>query len=126
MAVCVRSPAAFKGLKSLDILQMPGRASYFVFEYPKAWHFYDLYLILNKRIKGYDQHCDQKSMSEKPKPVGEGVLVFDEVKVQNGVSRMLYLYCMYIEIIQNPFFWGVCTCARVFTLCSNDLLLTIS
>ena len=35
-------------------------------------------------------HCDRTS---EPKPIWEGVLIFDEVKVQNGVSvHILYMY----------------------------------
>ncbi len=41
---------------------------------------------LYEQKKCYVVHCERQCQSGKPKPVGEGVLVFDEVKVQNGVS----------------------------------------
>ncbi len=136
LAVYARSPAAFKALKSLDILQMPGRASLKAILSSNTQKPGICMGYICEQKKCYDQHCDQESMSEKPKPVGEGVLVFDEVKVQNGVNRMLYLYCIsrvyytLVYIYRNrptPFFQGrVYMCTSVYIVYSNDLMLTIS
>ncbi len=110
----IEDPFKLKALKSLDILQMPGRSSLKAILSSNTQKPGVSLNYLCEQNKCYDQHCDQ---SRKPKPVGEGVLVFDEVKVQNGVRRMLYIYCMYIE--NRPGHNSVyMTCVpQVFTFC---------
>ena len=47
--------------------------------------------------KAYSAHCEHLSG---PKPVWEGVLIFDEVKVQNGVR---YVHVIYTVIPYSVF-----------------------
>ena len=73
-------------MKSLEILQLPSASSLkTILSANTQKPGVDLgYLCEQKKI--YDEHCDKVHHFGKPTPVGEGLLVFDEVKVQNGVS----------------------------------------
>ena len=84
LAIFVRSPAAYEAVKGLNILNLPSRRSLESFSGleshpPGVSHHY-----LCEQWKNYQAHCE-KLQGGHPKPVSEGVLIFDEVKVQNGV-----------------------------------------
>ena len=82
----MRSPA-YEAVKGLNILNLPSRRSLESFpglesHPPGVSHHY-----LCEQWKNYQAHCE-KLQKGQPIPVSEGVLIFDEVKVQNGVSLL--------------------------------------
>ena len=83
LALYTRSPRAFEAVKSLHILQLPSRKTLQSFTSANIQKpgVSDGYLC--DQWKSYKIFCDSV---KDPKPVAKGVLIFDEVKVQNGVS----------------------------------------
>ena len=103
LALFTRSPCAFEAVKSLNILQLPCRSTLQSFtsaniQKPGVSNEY-----LCEQWKSYMAHCDRVTG---PKPVGEEVLIFDEVKGQNGVSKCfaytgqseMYLLYLFIDL----------------------------
>ena len=76
-----RSPAAFEALKGLNILQLPSRSSLqaFLSSHQNDPGVKEESLALQFQL--YSQHKDVKS----PTPTGDGILIFDEVRVQGRV-----------------------------------------
>ena len=77
---------AFEAVKSLNILQLPSRSSLQSFTSANIQNPGVSCDYLFEQWKAYKTHCAQVPG---PKPVGESILIFDEVKVQNGVSTYL-------------------------------------
>lgn len=75
MAIYSRSPSAYHGLKSLGVLQLPCDRT--------------LRQYMTYQISGVDEDAFKKKRVQEGfvKPVGEGVLMWDEVKV----SKVLYM-----------------------------------
>ncbi len=85
MAVYSRSPAAYHGLKSLGVLQLPCDRTlrrYMTYQTSGI----DEEVILEK-AKEYNAFKKKRVQEGFVKPVGEGVLMWDEVKV----SKTLYM-----------------------------------
>ena len=81
LAVYSRSPAAFEALKSLNIIQLPSRSSLqaFLSSHQNEPGVKEESLALQFEL--YSQHKAEKS----PTPTGDGILIFDEVRVQEKV-----------------------------------------
>ena len=81
LAVYSRSPAAFEALKSLNIIQLPSRSSLqaFLSSHQNEPGVKEESLALQFEL--YSQHKAEKS----PTPTGDGILIFDEVRVQGKV-----------------------------------------
>lgn len=81
LAVFIRSPAAYEALKSFKLLQLPSRQS--------LQHYTRAHLDGPGIRDGYIQEQEQnyrlfqnnESKANRPRPLGKGVLIFDEVKV---------------------------------------------
>ena len=87
LAIFIRSPAAYKALKSFNILNLPSKRSLQTFvgknnEGPGKCDSY-----LSEQMKTYSAMCDELKSKDKPAPDGFGALIFDEVKV---VSKLLF------------------------------------
>ena len=96
----MRSPAAYEAVKGLKILNLPSRRSLeslsgLESHPPGVSHHY-----LCEQWKNYQAHCEKLQREGHPMPVSEGVLIFDEVKVQNGVSLSpLLSLCLTFSLI---------------------------
>ena len=86
LAIYVRSPSAFEAVKSLNILQLPSKRTLESFTSANIHQPGVSNEYLCEQWRNYQQHCSKIENEGKPKPVAEGLLIFDEVKVQNGVS----------------------------------------
>ena len=102
LAIFTRSPAAFEALRSLKILQLPSRSSL------------ESFTSANTQRPGVSciyvkngTHKDKLSSENQLTPLVKGVLIFDEVKVQSGVS-----VCMYVCVCVCVCMCG-CVCIRV-------------
>ena len=88
LTIFVRSPADYEAVKGLNILNLPRRSlecfSGLESHPPGVSHHY-----LCEQWKNYQAHCE-KLQGGHPKPVSEGVLIFDEVKVQKGVPPLTH------------------------------------
>lgn len=86
LAVYVRSPAAYEALKSFGVLQLPSRRSlqYFLGANTNAPGVNEKALSEQRNL--YDAFCSQQKREGKKAPLYEGILIFDEVKVQNKVG----------------------------------------
>ena len=86
MAIYVRSPSAFEAVKSLNILQLPSKRTLESFTSANTHQPGVSNEYLCEQWRNYQRHCSKIKNEGKPKPVAEGLLIFDEVKVQNGVG----------------------------------------
>lgn len=86
LAIFTRSPAAFEALRSLKILQLPSRSSLESFTSANTQRPGISCEYLCKEWKAYCAHKDKLSSENQLTPLAKGVLIFDEVKVQSGVS----------------------------------------
>lgn len=91
LALFTQSPSAFEAVKSLNILQLPSRASLQSFTSANIQKPGVSCEYICEQWKAYKAHCAQVSG---PKPVGEGVPIFDEVKVQNRVSNSMRFHLL--------------------------------
>lgn len=82
LALFTRSPCAFEAVKILNILHLPSRSSLQSFTSANIQRPGVSREYICEQWKAYSPPCEHLSG---PKPVREGVLIFDEVKVQNGV-----------------------------------------
>ena len=85
LAVFSRSPAAFESIRQLGILQLPSASS--LQPYLSA-HRHDPganeeYLELQHKL--YTQHVEESVKRGQMKPTKDGILIFDEVRVQSGI-----------------------------------------
>ena len=85
LAIYTRSPAAFRAVRSLGILQLPccKELQRIVSRNADGPGINDQYIA--NQSKAYQSFCENKVASGGKKPLGIGVLIFDETKV----SRML-------------------------------------
>lgn len=106
LAVYTRSPAAYAALKSFNILQLPSKRSLQEFVGANC----DPPGVNEKKIAEqrnlYDAVKQLKLRSNKKEPQSEGVLIFDEVKVQSKVRFPLYT-CMNLHLV-----WLLQTCSE--------------
>lgn len=92
LAIYVRSPSAFEAVKSLNILQLPSKRTLESFTSANTHQPGINNDYLCEEWRSYQHHCQKTESEGKAKPVAEGVLIFDEVKVQNGVSSHPFPY----------------------------------
>ena len=81
LAVYTRSPAAYSALKSFDILQLPSVSSLKHFtgaNIEDPGEAEDRLLMCREQ---YEKHVVEMVAKGKKKPLGEGALIIDEVKV---------------------------------------------
>ena len=85
LAIYLRSPAAFESIRDMHILQLPSKRS--LQDYvsanllrPGINHDY-----MARQYHMYSKHSEDVSVKSDCPPVGEGILIFDEVKVQTKV-----------------------------------------
>ena len=83
MAIFSRSPAVYHAIKSLGILQLPCDRTLrgYMYKYSSSPGINEEALLY--RAKKYDQFKKEHVEAGFVKPVGEGVLMWDEVKVYN-------------------------------------------
>ena len=81
LAVYSRSPAAFEALKSLNILQLPSRSSLQAY---LSSHQNDPGVKEESLALQFDLYLQHKA-TKSPVPTGDGILIFDEVRVQGRV-----------------------------------------
>ena len=87
LAIFVRSPAAYEALKSFNILHLPARStlqaytSCFLHEGGASWE------SIAKQVEQFQQFKTSQKAQGKLEPLGDGVLIFDEVKV---ISRLMW------------------------------------
>ena len=86
MAVYVRSPAAYEALKSFGVLQLPCMRSLQYFLSANANTPGVDEKAMSEQRNLYDAFCAQQEREGKKSPLYEGILIFDEVKVQNKVG----------------------------------------
>ncbi len=87
LAVYIRSPAAYKALKSFDILSLPSQRSLRKFMSHKMDEAGDCENHLHEQKAKYEKMCEELREEDKPCPDGFGALIFDEVKV---ISKVLW------------------------------------
>ena len=89
MAIYSRSPAAFKAIRSLDILQLPSERTLKInmsqFKKKSGINEDDI----RQSSVMYDEHKKRLQSEGKMLPLGEGILIWDETKV------CLKLLCMH-------------------------------
>ena len=84
MAVYSRSPSAFKALKSLGILQLPSeRCLKIHMNCVKKADGINEEDIRHSALK-YEDHITSSMAHGKLKPLGQGILIWDETKVYNS------------------------------------------
>ena len=88
LAVYTRSPAAYEALKSFNILQLPSKCSLqaFLSENSSNPGVNEEKISQQKHL--YDAFREKKRKEGKQEPRGDGILIFDEVKVQNKVCQL--------------------------------------
>ena len=85
LAVYIRSPAAYQALQSFKILALPSSESLRQFT---AIRNHDAGIVedyIIEKSTDYKAFCEEIVKSNRPKPMGIGVLIFDEVKVMAKV-----------------------------------------
>ena len=87
LAIYIRSPAAYRSLNSFNILKLPSQRSLqrFLGNHLDAPGECEKYLANEERK--YTAMCQQLKSEGKPVPDGNGVLIFDEVKV---IAKVLW------------------------------------
>ena len=84
LAVFSRRPAAYEALKSFNILQLPSVST--MKTYMRAnREVGPVYHSLQKRKRRYEDITNFKMKLNLPVPLGEGALIFDEVKVSASI-----------------------------------------
>lgn len=80
-----RSPSAYDALKGLNILQLPSKNSLqaYIGHHLRDAGANDECMAL--QFKMYKQHQEKRVQEGYPQPKGDGVLIFDEVRVQGNV-----------------------------------------
>ena len=86
LAVHVRSPAAYEALKSFGVLQLPCKRSLQYFLGANASTPGVNEKAMSEQRNLYDAFCAQQKREGKKVPLYEGILIFDEVKVQSKVG----------------------------------------
>ena len=86
LAVYSRSPAAFEAIKHLGILQLPSSSSLqaFMSSHQQDPGANEEHMELQSTL--YNQHVESKVSKGSRKPKRDGILIFDQVKVQGGVA----------------------------------------
>lgn len=86
LAIYTRSPAAFRAVRSIGILQLPccKELQRIVSCNADGPGIHEQYIA--NQSEAYQTFCESKVASERKKPLGIGVLIFDETKV----SGMLF------------------------------------
>ena len=81
LAIFSRSPASFRAVRSLGILQLPCDKTLrkFMHRHVTSPGIDEEALLQNARK--YDRFKNDRAAAGLPTPVGEGVLIWDEVKV---------------------------------------------
>ena len=87
LAVYVRSPAAYKALKSFQILSLPSKRSLQKFMSHKLDNPGESDAHLKELQSKYAAMCEDLDKNGKPSPDGFGALIFDEVKV---ISKVMW------------------------------------
>ena len=92
LAVYTRSPAAFRAVRSLGILQLPccKELQRIVSKNADGPGIHESYIAHQSQV--YEQFCAKKVESGRKRPLGVGVLIFDETKVRR---------CHEIEMIRK-------------------------
>lgn len=82
LAIYTRSPAAFRAVRSLGILQLPccKELQRIVSKNADGPGIHESYIAHQSQI--YETFCTKKVESGRKRPVGVGVLIFDETKVR--------------------------------------------
>ena len=85
LAIYSRSPSAFEAVRHLGILQLPSTASLqaFMAQHQHAPGSNEDQMALQHEL--YKQHAEKIAQAGKMVPKQDGVLIFDEVKVQGKV-----------------------------------------
>ena len=87
MAVFTRSPAAYEALKSFNILQLPSRSTLQAYTGAFLHDSGANCACIADQVAQYLVYCQQRQKDGKPESKGDGVLIFDEVKV---VSKLMW------------------------------------
>ena len=85
LAVFSRSPAAYEALKSFNILQLPSVSTMKTYMRANREEPGPVYHRLAEEKKKYEDIKDFKMKMNLPVPLGEGALIFDEVKVSASI-----------------------------------------
>ena len=89
LAIYIRSPSAYEALKSFKILQLPSVTTLKTFKGPRL-HSPGINHGIQEYIKeqgnNYTKYKDELQKRGQKQPLGEGVLIFDEVKVTTKVK----------------------------------------
>ena len=82
LAIYTRSPAAFRAVRSLGILQLPfsKEPQRVVSKNADGSGIHEHYIAHQSEV--YIKFCDNKVASGSKRPLGVGVLIFDETKVR--------------------------------------------
>ena len=81
-----RSPAAYEALKGFDVLKLPSVSSLKAFTGSNLEAPGDIQKRLSESYTDYQAMIEQKKAQGLKTPLGEGVVIFDEVKVASKVS----------------------------------------
>eukprot|EP00794_Sanderia_malayensis_P001124 gene1124-478_t len=81
LAIYIRSPAAYNALKSFQILQLPSTKSLQLFTSVRNHTPGVNEEYIEEKMQDYQAMCDEKVKNGFKKPLGVGILIFDEVKV---------------------------------------------
>jgi hypothetical protein len=85
LAIYLRSPAAFESIRDMNILQLPSKRSFQDYVSanllrPSIDHDY-----MAQQYYMYSKHGEDVLVKSECPPLGEGILIFDEMKVQSKV-----------------------------------------
>ena len=98
LAVYTRSPCAYEALKSFDILQLPSVSSLKQYTSANIEAPGEIDERLSRSRKQYKEHVLEHVAKGFKKPLGEGVLIVDEVKV---CCTYIYKYMYCIPILDT-------------------------
>ena len=92
LAIFTRSPSAYHALKSLNILQLPCEKTLkgYMYKHSSAPGINEDALCESE--KRYEEFKDERKKNGFKEPVGEGVLMWDEVKVYDNLPVNLIFY----------------------------------
>ena len=89
LAVYIRSPAAYEALRSFKILQLPSVTTLKTFKGPRLHQpgiNRDIQEYIQEQQVNYTKYKSEVQQRGQNQPLGEGILIFDEVKVTAKVK----------------------------------------
>ena len=104
LAIYSRSPSAYHAVRSLGILNLPCDRTLkgHMYQHSRSPGISEDALLL--RAQQYNSYKEERVKNGLPRPVAEGVLIWDEVKVQFQSTLIVIIY--YVTQVQSRLIWN--------------------